>query len=172
MNRTHHNDLTSPQLTHLALIWPYDPRGGVIAGILPLDAAARRSAVAGGYQVVAAVRQQAPYTHVVTAGGQDYLATLVAGVAAPPPLGTNRGLSAAGQSRRGAATTPKTGDAGSLLSPIAPAGQDADRQEQAWESEGGALAGWSDAGVAVDPSPGPSPVRQVDAGVFLVVPLD
>jgi cold shock CspA family protein len=46
-------------------------------------------------------------------------------------------------------------------------GQDADRQEQTWESEGGALAGWSDAGVAVDPSPRPVSVQRVDASIDL-----
>ncbi|HEU5434060.1 MAG TPA: hypothetical protein VFU81_20490 [Thermomicrobiales bacterium] len=62
------------RVTRLALIWPYD---GVIAGIWPLDPAAIAGVVAGGYQVLATVRDQPPYTHVIGAhGGQDYLATL------------------------------------------------------------------------------------------------
>ena len=63
------------RITQLALIWPYD---GVIAGIWPLDPAAIAGIVADGYQVLATVRDQPPYTHVIGAhGGQDYLATLV-----------------------------------------------------------------------------------------------
>jgi hypothetical protein len=62
------------RIPRLALMWPYD---GVIAGIWPLDPAAIAGVVAGGYQVLATVRDQPPYTHVIGAhGGQDYLATL------------------------------------------------------------------------------------------------
>jgi hypothetical protein len=48
MNRTHLNDLFSPQLTDVALIWPFHPRGGVIARILPLDEVACCSVVPSG----------------------------------------------------------------------------------------------------------------------------
>jgi hypothetical protein len=48
---------------------------------------------------------------------------------------------------------------------VAP-GQDANRQEQAWESEGGALVGGSDARRAGDHSARSVPVQDVDAGVL------
>lgn len=145
MNDTHLDGLASSKLTDLTLIAPYDPDGGVIAGILPLDGAARRSAVAGGYHVVAAVDQHPPYTHVVSAGGQTYLATLVPAAVAPP----------AGD------------DAGTVPSPIEMATPDPEGREQAWESEGGALAGGAYAGVTGDATPPPGPVRLVAAGVDL-----
>ena len=139
MIRAYRTDLAPHQLTHLALIWPYDPRGGVIAGILPLDAAARRSAVAGGYHVVAAVRQHAPYTHIVKAGGQDYLATLVPAAAASPPQAAMHGPSAAWRTFRTPAATP--GPAVDVIPRTIPGvGQTGDHQEQAWESEGGGLS--------------------------------
>ena len=63
------------RVTRLALIWPY---AGVIAGIAPLETSAIAAVVADGFQVLATVRDQPPYTHVIGApGGQDYLATLV-----------------------------------------------------------------------------------------------
>jgi hypothetical protein len=61
-------------ITRLALIWPY---AGVIAGIAPLESSAIEGIVAAGVHVLATVRDQPPYTHVIGApGGQDYLATL------------------------------------------------------------------------------------------------
>src|SRR5688572_335341 len=45
--------------------------------------------------------------------------------------------------------------------------QDANRQEQAWESEGGALADNAHAGVVGDPSPRSVPVQRVDASIDL-----
>lgn len=164
MNLKHLTGLAAPQLTDLALIWPYDPRGGVIAGILPLDEGARRAVVAGGYHVVAAVRQHALYTHVIAAGGQDYLANLVPTAAASPPLGAIPGPSATWRTLRGAATTPAV-DVPVPAPTILAARQDADHQEQAWESEGGALAGDARAGVAVNASPGPLPVLAMDRGL-------
>jgi hypothetical protein len=71
------------RVTRLALIWPY---AGVIAGIAPLEPDAIEGIVAAGYQVLAVVRDQPPYTHVIGVhGGQDYLATLATVWANPAP---------------------------------------------------------------------------------------
>jgi hypothetical protein len=71
------------RITRLALIWPYD---GVIAGVAPLETSAIAAVVADGFQVLATLRDQPPYTHVIGApGGQDYLATLVSVWTNPPP---------------------------------------------------------------------------------------
>jgi hypothetical protein len=62
------------RITRLALIWPY---AGDDAGIRTLDPEAIAGIVAAGVHVLATVRDQPPYTHVIGAhGGQDYLATL------------------------------------------------------------------------------------------------
>jgi hypothetical protein len=68
------------RVERLALIWPFDPMSGVIGGIVPLAEGPRLATLAGGYAVVAAVAGHPPYTHVVSAGRQDYLASF-----APPP---------------------------------------------------------------------------------------
>jgi hypothetical protein len=81
------------RVTRLALIWPY---AGVIAGIAPLEPDAIEGIVADGYQVLAVVRDQPPYTHVIGVhGGQDYLATLATVWANPVPA-RRRASSASG----------------------------------------------------------------------------
>lgn len=139
MIRAYRPGFAPHRLTHLALIWPYDPRGGGIGGVLSLDETARRSVVATGYHVVAAVRQHAPYTHVIASGGQDYLAKLVPTAAASPPQVAMHGSSAAWRTFRTPAATPDPA-VGVIERTIPGVGRDGDHQEQAWESEGGALS--------------------------------
>ncbi len=65
------------RIDRLALIWPYSSVGGVVGGVVPLDDGQRLAVLNGDYLVRAAVAGRSPYTHVVSSGRQDYLASFV-----------------------------------------------------------------------------------------------
>jgi hypothetical protein len=137
------------RIARLALIWPYDQAGGIVGGILPVGDDEVRDVEVAGYRVVAAVRDHPPYTHVVAAGRQDYLAAFSPRPDAPTrPEAAGHG---AGMNVPYGAPGPLPGPPGRTVATaggaddrtVASAAQSAaaDRRgEEEWESEGGALA--------------------------------
>jgi hypothetical protein len=68
---------TEPRIVMLATIFPpYSAASGVIESIDPQPAEVIEQVTRHGYNIVTPVANQAPYTHVISTGTNDYLAAL------------------------------------------------------------------------------------------------
>jgi hypothetical protein len=135
------------RIVRLALIWPYDAAGGIVAGILPLADGEARDVAVTGYRIVTSVSSHPPYTHIVAVGRQDYLAELSS---RPAALAFNGAATHGTEAfaARGVPGSPPESPArqagavvvGTIVAEVDGAAAEC-RAEEDWEAEGGALAG-------------------------------